>query len=89
MNKVARFFPDEFVIVVNAENFEFVQKLLFSLNMRWDYEGESLLKYNQNLEFSFLHIGKLHPELFHMYHHRSEFYTLDVPELTIKWNSEI
>ena len=86
MQKFVDMFPKEFKIIVNSKNFEFIQKLLFSCNMRWDYEGQSIRNYNSNLEFSFLHIGKLHPELFHMYHHRSEFDALNIPELIIKWN---
>lgn len=79
-------FPDEFKIIVDAENFEFVQRLLFMSGMNWTFDGRSIKPYSTYLEFSFLHVGRLMPGVIQMYHHRSLFNELAVPELIIKWN---
>lgn len=78
-------FPDEFKMIVDAENFEFVQRLLFMAGMKWTFSGQDVMTYNSDLGFSFLHIGRNRPGVIQMFHHRDYFDDLDVPELIVRW----
>ena len=78
-------FPNEFKIIVDAENFEFVQRLLFMAGMKWTFSGQDVTAYNSDLGFSFLHIGRNRPGIIQMFHRRDYFDELDVSELIVRW----
>ena len=85
MNSNQEIFPKEFKVIVDSNNFEFVQRLLFALGMRWVFEGQSSRSFKSNIEFSFIYAGR-HPGIMQMRHSRDDFDVLDIPEFIIKRN---
>lgn len=74
-------FPNTFKVIVNSDNFESVQRLLFMAGMRWTFSGQDVIPYNTNVEFSFLHIGRNSHGVIQMFHLRDLFDSLNIPEL--------